>query len=283
MKTHNLSLIISRPIKLRSQSSVITKNIITNALHQTYKNTKFSTFPYLTYKCSNSQDAIHKYNSGNCIALSFYLKEYLFRNYNISSYIIPCTVPVAYRVENTPEICHCALVVPLSKSSYLILDPAFNFITPIFCNLERNIERVSTCCNIYEETYIPVSYNIEKSGEEDELFTNTIYAQCRFTNDPEQHWKYFLIEVTNPDESIGRFFIENKPLPFLLYTELDINRNLVLLKYKIYIDEQGNIVFKQYPKKDIIFQGGFLELSSNPKIVKLLQNKLDPYFESYII
>ena len=47
-----------------------------NALEECYKNCAFSTFPYIMHNI-DSREAIKKYNSGNCVALSIYVKDYL--------------------------------------------------------------------------------------------------------------------------------------------------------------------------------------------------------------
>ena len=47
---------------------------IMNALEECYKNCAFSTFPYIMHNI-DSREAIKKYNSGNCVALSIYVKD----------------------------------------------------------------------------------------------------------------------------------------------------------------------------------------------------------------
>ena len=58
----------------------LTEEIIIDALESCYNNCAFSTFPYIIHKL-NSREAIDKFKSGNCVALSIYLKEYLDNNF----------------------------------------------------------------------------------------------------------------------------------------------------------------------------------------------------------
>ena len=53
---------------------------IKHLLYHVYNNIRFSTFPYLTYKCSNSYESLNRYNSGNCIAISYFIKLFLKTN-----------------------------------------------------------------------------------------------------------------------------------------------------------------------------------------------------------
>ena len=49
--------------------------MIKEVLHILYKNIRFSTFPYLTYKISSSLQCLKQYNSGNCIAMADFIKN----------------------------------------------------------------------------------------------------------------------------------------------------------------------------------------------------------------
>ena len=61
-------------IKLKKQN--VKKEDIEDALQVCYENISFSTFPYIVYGIKSSNDTLNKYNSGNCIALSLFLKKY---------------------------------------------------------------------------------------------------------------------------------------------------------------------------------------------------------------
>ena len=141
-------------IYLKKQN--INNNIIKELLHNLYKNIRFSTFPYLTYKLKNSHESLNRFNSGNCIALAYFIKKYLKQNYNIDSYLIGASVPDIFKVENTPEICHCAVCIPINSNEFYILDCAFYFIEPIYCNILENIERKIQYSDAYnhENSYI---------------------------------------------------------------------------------------------------------------------------------
>ena len=62
-------------IYLKKQN--VNRSMIKEVLHILYKNIRFSTFPYLTYKLSSSLQCLKQYNSGNCIAMSEFIKLYL--------------------------------------------------------------------------------------------------------------------------------------------------------------------------------------------------------------
>ena len=70
----------------------VSKNIIVKEIMECYKNIAFSTFPYIKNLYS-SKECIKYTNSGNCIGLSMYIKQNLKKKYNITSYLIPATVP----------------------------------------------------------------------------------------------------------------------------------------------------------------------------------------------
>ena len=71
----------------------IPKHAISSLLEIMYNHICFSTFPYLVYKEKSSIEAVQKYNSGNCIALSEYFMMLLKNNYNVeSSLIVSCVL-----------------------------------------------------------------------------------------------------------------------------------------------------------------------------------------------
>ena len=281
------------PLKLRNiylKNQNINNNIIKELLHNLYKNIRFSTFPYLTYKLKNSQDSLDRFNSGNCIALAFFIKKYLKQNYNIDSCIIGASVPNIFKVENTPEICHCAICIPINSNEFYIVDGAFYFIEPMYCNLKNNIERRIEHSDVYNHEKSYINYmidicdccNVDEKFQQ-ELLQESLCVTCYFQNDLSQKWKYYLNEVLNPDESIGSYFLEQKFLPFMLYTDYDFNDNMVKLHYKVFIDDEGNIVFKKYPEKEILFKGNINDIYKYPQIYNLLQENMNSHFDNYIV
>ena len=281
------------PLKLKNiylKNQNVNTKIMKELLHNLYKNIRFSTFPYLTYKAKNSQEALNRFNSGNCIALTCFIKKYLKQNYNIDSYIIGASVPPIFKVENTPEICHCAICIPINSNEFYILDGAFYFIEPMYCNLSENIKRSIINSDIYNHENSTINYivdicncnNIDENFNQ-ELLNESLCVACYFQYDVNEKWNYYLNEVLNPDESIGSYFLEKKHLPFLLYTDYDFQNNVVKLLYKIFIDEEGDIVFKKYPNKEILFKGNINEIYKYPKIYNLLQENMNSHFDNYIV
>ena len=66
----------------------INEQNLLHALNISYNNIAFSTFPYI-YHNNNSKESIKNFKSGNCIALSMFLKNFLKTNYNLKSFLIP--------------------------------------------------------------------------------------------------------------------------------------------------------------------------------------------------
>lgn len=234
-----------------------------------YKNIKFSTFPYITYKETTSLNSLHSFNSGNCIAMSHFVKIYLKRNFNISSFIIPASVPRDCKVMGTPHLSHCAIVIPISLHEFCIFDGSLSFMAPMYCNLKDNKTRTIKLSSIYEHTLRDVQYIIcDCKGKTslDTQFNQTIMAdslciRCNFLNDRSDTWNYYLNEIINPDNNIGASYILNKPQPFLLYTEYD--KCKCNLKYKMSLEEDGTIYIKKYPGGITLFHGNSFEFKNN--------------------
>jgi len=218
-----------REINLFNQT--VSNEAIQKSLHACYENIAFSTFPYHAYHLSLSSHTLDKYHSGNCIAMTTFLKRYLHTNHKIRSFIVPASVPSIFRVEGTPEICHVSLLIPLTETSYYILDPAFYFLGPMYVD------------QVKAEPYAVDSMNIHKQRHE------TILGQydgqrclCFFEESPSDTWGYETYEVLDPDESIGIHFLTHKPEPFLCKTIMSGG-----VPYKDYHlkMEEGQLVFIQ--------------------------------------
>lgn len=275
--------------KLRNiPNQVLSEDEVIEILDDCYKNCAFSIFPYLFH--INSEQAIEKYNSGDCVALSIYIKNRL-KKINIQSYLIPATIPNKYKLEGFLEISHVALCIPLSFNKFYVVDPAFYFLNPIIIDLNNpENENIVYSKNIYknEEKNMLVDYTtIDKIKYKVELLdktvvfnkyqtipSNTYYVHTYYTDDAMDSWKYFLIEILNPDEAITTFFINIKKTPFITTTVPDNNGILTLEDYVLI--EDNNIKFKHAKNTEIIDKN---DLTSdtidkiNHKLFKFLDNK----------
>ena len=216
-----------RPIVCRKQP--ITEKIMKEALYTCYENIAFSTYPYIQYKLTSSEKTLERYNSGNCIALSLFLKRYLRVNYKLKSYIIPSTVPSIFRVEGTPDICHVSLLVPITSTTFYIVDPAFYFLEPI--HAKDFTTHTIDSMNIHTQQHTPIHYQQENDA-----------VRCYFKKDDQ--WFYYVQEVLDPDTSIGCHFIRQKPEPFLCKTT--IMQGEVYKKYHLKEEDNLFIVIKDH-------------------------------------
>jgi hypothetical protein len=262
----------------------IEKHQIQSMLETIYNTIYFSTFPYLIYKSNSSLHSLHQYNSGNCIAFAECVKLYLKKNYNIESYIVGSSICSLFKVPGTPEICHCAVVVPLNLYEFYIVDSALYLLEPMHCSLKDNKLMRVYSSNCYEHEKSEIQYQVTTcesclldSKYNQVLPDKTLCVQASFTNSPQETWNYYLAELKNPDANIGYSFLTHKPNPFMMCTKYE--DNLVKLKYKItYEDEK--IVIKTYPDRKVIYEGNTYD---NNEVLKKVFQELHPYFDDYII
>ena len=80
----------SKPFIHKQIDQSITTKDIQQAISTCYDTTAFSTVPYI-YNGIKSRKAIKTLNSGNCIALALYIKNYLKKK-GIVSFLIPATI-----------------------------------------------------------------------------------------------------------------------------------------------------------------------------------------------
>lgn len=238
----------------------VTSNMFSELMFNMYNNIIFSTFPYTLYKEEDSTTCLKKYNSGNCIALSYFVKIYLEQNFNIKSYVIGASVPDTFKVKGTPHMSHCAVLIPISMDEFYIFDAAFYFMEPMYCNLKNNEERTIKTSNVYSHQISYICYIISTcpsiildDNYNQKLQTNSLCVSCYFKNESNEKWNYYLNEIVNPDNNIGISFLENKKEPFLMYTVY--HNEQPKLKYKIKVQEDGLVQVKQYPNGDVIFNG----------------------------
>jgi len=283
-------------IKLFNQN--INSNIIRNCMNTLYKNIAFSLFPYKIYKIKNSLRALEKYNSGNCIAFNIFLKTLLQKNYGIFSYIIPASVPKMFKVKGTRHLTHVALLIPITSRSFMILEPALYFVEPMFCDININNTRRANSANIYNYSNDPVYYTYENVenldiGDGQKLLDNCKNVICYYEKFPHDKWMYYLVEVTNPDESIGMPYVYLKSRPFLTITTVNPTTGYPELLYHVKIDENGKLIIKH--KKNEIFNDDISVLqnetlkTNNVDSLDKLKNvdsiifgKLKKYFSNYI-
>jgi len=240
-----------------------------------HENLAFSTYSYCrkaNKKKMSSKQIINKTNTGNCIGLSYGLKNRLKKKYGANSYLVPATVPDSFKKPGYLELSHVALLIPGSKPwIFYIADPAFYFIKPIKVNLrkwsvpgtckmsniyssnmENNIEHFYTRLNVLEEDLDLNKYQKIKK--------NTVVVNCSsyvgwelITNsksnyrgtDPNLSWEYMVTEILNPDEAITSFFMNYwKKRPFITRTEVKYGK--VYCRASIHCRENNNITIKAY-------------------------------------
>ena len=262
----------------------IKKEQINDLLETMYNNICFSTFPYLLYKHEHSKKCVQKFNSGTCISFCYFIQMYLEKNFNIKSYIIGASVPNIFKVEGTPHICHCAVLIPIHFHEFYILDGALYFLEPMFCSLQDNRKRTILNSNVHNHEKTKIHYEIHKCDNYvlDHDYNQTIPEKslsvcATFVSHPYDEWYYYLNEIANPDNNIGHAFLLFKSSPFLMFTRFE--DNMVKMKYKVDI-ENDEMVIRKYPERDIIYQG--LTLDNDPLYMDIIK-ELHPYFLDYVI
>ena len=263
-------------IKIFLLNQPLTKGKIQDALKMCYNNIAFSTFPYIMYKIKSSLTSLERYNSGNCIALSSFLQKYLKNNYGIVSYIIPASVPKIYQIENSPEICHVALLIPISTHSFYIIDPAFYFMEPILCDLNDPVIRGIDTMNIHSKEVLVINSQLVNANAAG-LIPQTLGCKCWYETTPDDPWFYYTNEVMDPDKSIGGHFIRNKPEPFLCKTSV-LPNGKIYKDYHLKMDEHQNLtILKNYVE---IYNGPINKIPQ--KMQHEIHNKLFKYLRQLV-
>jgi hypothetical protein len=265
---------IFKHIKLKKQH--ITRHMVEEGLHICYDNISFSTFPYNVYGLSSSKHTLQYYNSGNCIALSLFLKSY-FKNMGIVSYLIPASVPKIHMVEGVNHLCHVSLLIPYDKDMFYIVDPAFYFLNPMDCQLTANGEKKIDSVNVHTKTHTPIYYKLTNADEHNQFEKQ---CTCYFGNDKSDVWHYYVQEISleDADKFIGATFMKCKPEPFIVKTLMDLENNTVVKLYHI----------KRPTPHDCNIIKGTTEIYNGPikdipkKILKEIGIKLFKYFNKNI-
>jgi len=277
----------------------INQKILVEAIRYSYEKSAFSTFPYIVYNL-NSKTSVEKFNSGNCISLSMFLKNYLKSTYNIDSYLIPATIPNKFYQKEYLKISHVALAIPKNNKKIYVVDLAFYFINPIKVRLYKEKDQTIFSKNIYgieKDTSIdPKLYTTidritsrTKKTENNVIFneyqnipTNTIYTECFYNNDVNDKWSYYLREIINPDSAITNFFINILNRPFIVSTYLDSN-NICHSDYYIRIlaSKYIEIKFRNEPSKLIELKGD--DIRNNKDTLLKVEKYVGKFFNNSFI
>ena len=265
---------IFKHIKMKKQH--ITKQMIEEGLYICYDNISFSTFPYNVYGLKSSKHTLQYYNSGNCIALSLFLKSY-FKNMGVVSYLIPASVPKIHMVEGVKHICHVSLLIPYEKDKFYIVDPAFYFLSPLDCQLSNNIERVIDSVNVHTEGHNLLRYKLTNADEHNQFESQ---CTCYFEENKSDIWHYYVQEISieDADAFIGATYMKHKSEPFIVKTVLDIENNTVKKLYHIKRPTPHDCVIIKGTKE--MYNGPIKNIP--PALLKEIKMKLFKYFNKNI-
>jgi len=262
-----------------TKKNKINYSFLKKCLNKCYSICNFSTFPYFIDNL-NSKESLQKYNSGNCISMSLCLKNIL-AELNVTSYLIPATIPTMYKRDNYLEISHVALAVPIINGVY-VLDMAFYFLEPLLIRLNQNEITYIRSSNIYEDSVSLIKSSLMRTNMEihynqyQSIPENTFVCECRYLKNINDKWNYFLREVINPDQAISNFFINIMKYPHITTTYLkDGKQNM-----NIYIKIINNNEIKISEKHKMLYFG--LIKNVPLKLISYLKNILGEYFNNDI-
>jgi hypothetical protein len=233
--------------KIKSQPTV-TSSLLSDVLYQCIQSSSFSTLPYFFYEM-DSINAIHHTHSGNCVALSLFIQQYLQREFNIDSYLIPASIPNKFKRPGYLFISHVALAVPRSKRQVFVLDPAFYFMQPMNALLQHGggSKQTIRTSNIYTNELETIEYMVGQTTQlvhynhYQSIKKGIYFIQCHYLHDSHDSWQYFLTEILNPDEAVSNFFL-NIIHPFITTTIYDEDKELHKLHVHIKFNDDGSQV-----------------------------------------
>ena len=248
----------------------VTVSMIEEALQICYDNMCFSTFPYIMYGIQSSEDTLNNYNSGNCIALSLFIKKYL-KNIGIDSHLIPASVPDIHKVPGVNHLCHVSLAIPYANDRFYVVDPAFYFLTPLDCQLNATL-KIADSMDIHSETVKQIKYVITPA---DKYNYYDYQVTCHFDGADNDKWHYYLQEIglNDADTKIGAKFMEMKPEPFIVKTGYDTTTNTV---HKLYHIKQRNDSIVIIKKNKEVYAGPITHIPR--EIQRELNTKFYKYF-----
>jgi hypothetical protein len=221
----------TRPLKPQVTKTHDLRYKLLDILMDSFDQNAFSTFPYIRDGYTSKQ-AIKETNSGNCIALSMYLKDQLHKRYGVRSHLVPATVPSHIHIERYLDICHVSLIIPINASSYYLIDPAFYFLEPILIRT-KSPKSMSRLCpavrsvNIYDNVIDTIHPTLKEYDARHKLNhyqampKGTQYCECYYNTKSDDTWKYYLREIVNPDQAITTFFITIRKDPFFVSTKVE--------------------------------------------------------------
>jgi hypothetical protein len=237
-------------IKKNTQTNKkVTRSTLKKVLKETYETVAFSTIPYFRHNTLSSSFCLKYYHSGNCIAMSMCAQQILKKKYKIHSFLIPATIPSIYQREGFLDISHVALCVPNSTNGFFILDTAFYFLEPIYLQT-TNLSKVKTITNknVYKNNQIQtleykghVLYKYLVLNSYQSIPKDTIVCSVNYKHNPNDSWNYYITEIINPDDSIGRIFLHTRKDNFITVTDKHCN---VILYIKQPIQYKDDIIIK---------------------------------------
>ncbi len=258
----------------------ISEEFIKTIMQQSASECPFSTFPYIFGM--NSEQANQHHNTGNCVALSMFLRDKL-KKHGIKSILIPATIPKMYSNPNYLNISHVALAILIGYHDAYICDPAFYFMEPMKISSKSNDIKHILSQNIYANTPEPLTYQLKFQSQDDilnqyqKIPEQSFHVETYKTDDPLDKWKYYLMEVINPDKAISSFYISTKNLPFIAC----VDDNFQMTLYIKFLDKQ-TISIKMGNQE--LYYGHFTSIPDNIKdIIKPCMQKhfglsFDKYF-----
>ena len=264
--------------KITKTNKSVDKKDLINAMHYTHEHCSFSTIPYFKHNTFSSDFTLQSYHSGNCIAMCLCAQKYLKKTFNITSFIIPASIPIKFQRPGYLKICHVALCVPKHTKGYYILDLAFYFIQPIFIynnNLKK--KRYGKNKNIYNNNSIETLEFSSMILSSNKIFNEhqfmpkgTIVCTVNYIYDSLDNWNYYIIEVIKPDDSIGRTFLTSNINKFITVTD-KLSNLLLYIKQKEYNTNSINIKYKHTE----LYDGLISDIEPN------LLHKLNTIFKSF--
>ena len=233
------------------------------AMQETYETCQFSTIPYFRHNTLSSAFTLKYYRSGNCIAMSMAVQQLLKKKYNVKSFLIPASIPKWLHQEGFLDISHIALCVP-DKKGYYIIDTAFYFLQPLYISIDDLSKRKSgTSKNIMTSLKETVHYTGSQLSHDKIINAfqyipeDTFICTTHFDHTPSDTWNYYIIEVLNPDDSIGRAFLHIRQDNFITVTDKFCNIVLYIKQSRQFKDD---IIIK-YKKKELF--NGLLDTIGN--------------------
>ena len=259
-----------------------------------YEKNAFSTFGYIFDNLSSSM-SIESYNSANCIGLSIYVQNRLLE-LNITSYLIPASIPKIYQMPEYLDISHVALFIPFKEHGYII-DCAFYFLSPIKINFSNNkcssilskkIYNTEIHKNLLEyDSLGMINCNLNITEHDMNLNKyqpipkNIYYVECHYKGAEKDIWRYYLTNIVNPDEAVSKFFIAVKKNPFICTHIIDDN-GIPKCNYYIKFNDH-NISIKTNDKTNIYSANEFkLHIEETRDLYKTLNYFFNGNFNNFI-